>query len=115
MKCPKCYSPKSRVKETRLRDSGIIVRRRRCVDCDVLYTTWELPPGAVSHINHQIVAKWEPRQTGAYKTFLRQRENLTKRMLELKAQGLTAAQIADRVKLSVHMVYYYTSPRRRKT
>lgn len=114
MKCPRCHSMTHRVLETRRKDSGIVMRRRACSDCDLRFTTHELPPGAFSYARSDI-SKWEQRQVGEYKTLVARRRKLAQQLRNMRKSGLSAQAIADKLpehnKLSVHMIYYYTSPR----
>lgn len=114
MKCPQCFCVASRVKDTRTLESGIIQRRRRCVDCGTSYNTWELPPGAVSFVRYALTQRWEKRQTGPYKSMLRSRQILAARMRRWRSNGDTVKQIAERTGMSTHMVYYYTAPSKGK-
>lgn len=110
MKCPKCHSSELAVLSTRDQESGIIMRRRECKECAHRFTTHELPPGAYTQAKFDI-EKWAARQVGEWKTKVRQREKLARQMCELKLQGKTAAELATRFGLSVHMAHYYTSPK----
>lgn len=110
MKCPKCFSLEVGVLTTRTQDTGIIVRRRRCDDCGHRFNTHELPPSAYTYAKYDL-EKWARGQTSDWKTMVRQREHVAAQMRELKRQGMTAAQLARQFGLSVHMAYYYTSPK----
>lgn len=113
MKCPKCYSLELEVLSTRAQDSGIVVRRRQCSECKHRFSTYELPPTAYSYAKSDI-QKWVRRQTGEWKTLVRQRTKIARQMCELKLKGHTCAELAKRFGLSVHMAYYYTSPKAMK-
>lgn len=110
MKCPNCYAIETRVLSTRTADSGVVSRRRACPDCGHRFTTLELPPSAVSYARSDL-DKWETRQIGEWKTKVLQRRKIAKLMCELKTRGVTCEKLAERFEMSVHMAYYYTSPK----
>lgn len=110
MKCPKCYALETRVISTRTADNSIVSRRRSCPDCGHRFTTLELPPAAASYAKSDL-KKWHARQTGEWKTKVAQRRKIAQQMCQLKAQGTTCEKLAVRFGLSVHMAYYYTSPK----
>ena len=115
MKCPRCSSMTHKVLETRRKDSGIVKRRRACSECHLRFTTQELPPSAFSYVRNGVL-KWEARQVGEYKTKVAQRRKLAQHLRDMRRSGMTAEQIREALpehnKLSLHMIYYYTSPTR---
>ena len=114
MKCPRCHSMTQKVLETRKQDSGIVMRRRACSECELRFTTHELPPAAFSYARADIL-KWEQRQIGEYKTKVAQRRKLAQKLRDMrKTMSVPEIQAAlpEHNKLSAHMIYYYTSPQR---
>ena len=41
LRCPKCQNQRFRGIYTRARRGGIVMRRRRCLNCGARLTTWE--------------------------------------------------------------------------
>lgn len=115
MKCPRCHSMTHRVLETRRKESGIVTRRRVCSECDLRFTTHELPPGAFNCARSDIT-KWERNQIGKYNTMVAQRRKLAQQLRDMRRKGMSVPEIHDSLpehnKLSLPMIYYYTSPTR---
>ncbi len=48
-RCPKCDGPVT-VKDSRISENGWRYRRRRCMDCAHLWTTYEVPAELLDHL-----------------------------------------------------------------
>lgn len=60
MKCPYCYTPESKVIDSRPADNGMSIKRRReCVSCERKFTTYE----KVEDIPLRVIKKDGSRQT----------------------------------------------------
>ena len=42
MRCPKCEAKQTRVTDSRVIESNIVFRRRRCKECGYRFTSYEL-------------------------------------------------------------------------
>ena len=57
MKCPKCASPRIRVRDTRSIDSGGSVKRQReCLDCEIMWITLEVDADQIAIENRAMTA-----------------------------------------------------------
>ena len=109
MRCPSCLHEETRVLSTRTRDSGIVARRHSCQDCGHRFTTYELPPEAVTNMRYDIT-RWEKRRAELEQTRV-PIERMIKKMCEARSKGETCNDISARFGQSVHMTYYYTRPK----
>ncbi|MEY4285874.1 MAG: transcriptional repressor NrdR [Betaproteobacteria bacterium] len=88
MKCPFCAHPETQVVETRVGEEGdVIRRRRRCVECDKRFTTYER-----SDVTYPAIVKKDGRRIEFDATKLRSSMQLALRKRPVSTEQVDAAQ-----------------------
>jgi len=100
MKCSKCGNEELKIESTKTEASGILTRRRTCLNCGEKMHTMELPPRAVKYCL-SLIKRWEATLVTPYALRQRQQEIGTVKAKELIAKGLTVDVIALETGLTV--------------